>query len=256
MKGCDMMKLIYLSQEAIDDIKINFNKYKKHFRDKGNEWFLDRFRKYDWMHESKVQCNDIKLNMDEDYNVSDRKNVEILYEALKDLSPVLASDERLWAGMLFCQFWDYVKYRRKEEIENGNEREVLNSFLFMRGTKRSCFMNCLSRLWWTGFLLYDSSLSEHYKAVDLVTESAYSSNIVLISSNNFVSNKNLALGVLDCIDKRKQAGEKIGRYHFVEANKYINCIGGVTLLDSMTREEARNLANKRLNKVYGVINIE
>lgn len=247
------MRLVYLSQEAIDDIKINYGKYKKHFMDETNEWFLERFKKNDWMHESKIQCEDITLNMDEDYNVSDRKNVEILYEALKDLSPALASDERLWAGMLFCQFWEYVKYRRKVEIEQGTERDVLNSFLFMRGTKRSCFMNCLSRLWWTGYLLYDSSSTNHYKAVELITESAYSSNIVLISSNNFVSNKNLALGVLDCIMKRKQMGEKIGRYHFVEANKYVNCIGGIALLDSMSREEARDLANKRLNKLYGTI---
>lgn len=247
------MRLIYLSQEAIDDIKINYGKYKKHFMDESNEWFLERFKKNEWMHESKIQCEDITLNMDEDYNISDRKNVEILYDALRDLSPALASDERLWSGMLFCQFWDYVKYRRRAELEQGLERDVLNSFLFMRGTKRSCFMNCLSRLWWTGYLLYDASNIEHYKAVDLITESAYSSNIVLISSNNFVSNKNLALGVLDCIMKRKQAGEKIGRYHFVEANKYVNCIGGITLLDSMSREEARNLANRRLNKLYGTI---
>ena len=247
------MKLIYLSQEAIDDIKINYGKYKKHFKDESNEWFLEYFKKNGWLHESKIQCEDITLNMDDDYNVSDRKNVEILYEALKDLSPALASDERLWAGMLFCQFWNYVKYRRRDEIESDSERDVLNSFLFLRGTKRSCFMNCLSRLWWTGYLLYDSTDSNHYKAVDLITESAYSSNIVLISSNNFISNRNLALGVLDCIMKRKQAGEKIGRYHFVEANKYLNCIGGITLLDTMSREEAKDLANKRLNKLYGMI---
>lgn len=250
------MNLIYLSQEAIDDIKINYRKYEKHFQDENNEWFLEQFKKKDWMYESKIQCNDIALNMDEDYNISDRKNVEILYEALRNLSPALASDGRLWAGMLFCQFWDYVKYRRRDEINSRNERDILNSFLFMRGTKRSCFMNCLSRLWWTGFLLYDSISSDHYKAVDLITETAYSSNIILLSSNNFLSNKNLALGVLDCILKRKQAGEKIGRYHFVEANKYINCIGGVFLLDSMTREEARDLANKRLNKCFGVIKME
>lgn len=249
------MNLIYLSQEAIDDIKINYDKYESHFRDENNEWFLERFKKNDWMHESKVQCSDITLDLDADYNISDRKNVEILYEALSDLSPSLASDERLWAGMLFCQFWDYVKYRRSEELKNGDKREILNSFLFMRGIKRSCFMNCLSRLWWTGFLLYDPSSSERYKAVDLIAESAYASNIVLISSNNFAANKKLVLGVLDCISKRKQAGDKIGRYHFVEANKYINCIGGVALLDSMTREEARDLANKRLDKLYGKIDM-
>lgn len=249
------MNLIYLSQEAIDDIKLNYGKYEKHFKEESNEWFIQQFESNKWIHESKIQCNSIELNMDEDYNVSDRKNVEILFEALKDLSPSLATDERLWAGMLFCQFWGYVKYRRKKEIEEGTEKDVLNSFLFMRGTKRSCFVNCLSRLWWTGYLLYDSSSNEHYKAVDLITEAAYSSNIVLISSNNFVSNKNLALGILDCISRRKQGGDKIGRYHFVEANRYINCIGGVTLLDSMTREEVMDLTNKRLNKLFGVIDM-
>lgn len=244
------MRLIYLSKDAIDDIKINFNKYKKHFNDANNEWFLERFDKRDWMHESKIECKDFVLDMSDDYNVSDRKNVEIVYEALHDLSPALAADERLWAGMLFCQFWNFVKYRRKKEIASGDKRDILNSFLFMRGNKRSCFVNCLSRLWWTGYLLYDDKKINHYYAVDLICETAYASNIVLISSNNFTSNKNLVLGVLDCIQQRKDAGEHIGRYHYVEANKYINCIGGISLLDSMTREEISALANKRLNYLY------
>lgn len=255
MKGCEKLKLIYLSQEAIDDIKMNFIKYKKHFADVNNDWFIEKFKKRDWMHESKVQCKDFILDMSDEYNVSDRKNVEIVYEALHDLSPALAADERLWAGMLFGQFWDYVKYRRKNEINFGNERDILNSFFFMRGTKRSCFMNCLSRLWWTGYLLYDEKKCEHYNAVDLICEAAYASNLILISSNNFISNKNLALGVFDCIQKRKNAGENIGRYHFVEANKYINCVGGISLLDAMAREEVCKLANRRLNQLYGVIDI-
>ena len=247
------MRLMYLSQEAIDDIKINYGKYKKHFLDETNEWFMKLFIKNGWVHESKIQCAEITLNKDEDYNVSDRKNIEILYDALMDLSPAIASDERLWAGMLFCHFWDYVKYRRASEINGGDERDVLNSFFFMRGTKRSCFMNCLSRLWWTGFLLYDEKSPNHYNAVDLICESAYASNILLLSSNNFIANKNLALGLLDCIENRKIKGDKIGRYHFVESNKYLNCIGGATLLDTLTREEARNLVNKRLDKLYGQI---
>lgn len=249
------MNLIYLSQEAIDDIKINLKKYKKHFCDESNDWFLERFKKYEWIHESKIECKDFRLDMNEDYNISDGKNVEILYEALRNLSPALASDERLWAGMLICQLWDFVRYRRKKELESGNERDILNSFFFMRGIKRSCFMNCLSRLWWTGYLLYDEQNSNHYHAVDLICESAYASNIMLISSNNFVSNKNLALGVMDCIQHRKSLGEHIGRYHYVEANKYINCIGGITLLDALKRSEICTLTNKRLNQIYGCMDI-
>ena len=244
------MRLMYLSQEAIDDIKINFNKYKSHFTDGTNEWFLKYFERNGWIHESKIQCADFTMDYNPDMNVSDRKNVEIIYEAMKDLSPANASDERLWSGILFGQLWDFVQYRRADALASGDEREILNSFLFMRGTKRSCFMNCLSRLWWTGYLLYDKSNADHYAAIDLMCETAYASNIILFSSNNFVSNKDIALGVLDCIAERKAKGEKIGRYHFVEANKYLNCIGGVSLLDTITRKEAKNLVHARLDKVY------
>lgn len=244
------MKLMYLSNAAIDDIKTNYSTYKNHFTDESNEWFMDRFEKNGWIHESKIQCTDFELNYDETYSVSDRKNVEIVYEALKDLNPVNAADERLWAGMLFGQFWKYVRYRRAKELESGDERDVLNSFLFMRGKKRSCFMNCLSRLWWTGYILYDKSNTNHYSAVDTICESAYASTLILFSSNNFVSNREIGLGVIDCISERKKNGEKIGRYHLVEANKYLNCVGGITLLDSLTRNEVKNMVDKQLTKLF------
>lgn len=244
------MKLMYLSQDAIDDIKLNFEDYKKHFTDLSNDWFMKIFKRKGWIHESKIECADLKMCCEADFNISDRKNVEIVYEALKELTPVQAADERLWAGVLFCQLWDYVKYRRGKELKSEDEKDILNSFFFMRGTKRSCFMNCLSRLWWTGYLLYDGKSQNPYAAVDMICESAYASNIILLSSNNFISNKELALGLLDCMIERKSNGEKIDRYHYVEANKYLNCIGGISLLDTMTREETKVIVNKRLDKVY------
>ena len=240
---------MYLDKNAISDIKNNFSTYKNHFSDETNEWFLQKFNDKGWIKESKIQCKDFELNYDENFDVSDRKNIEILYESLKELSPVNASDERLWAGMLFSQFWKYVKYRRAKELNSGNDKEILNSFFFLRGTKRSCFLNCLSRLWWTGYLLYDNENTNHYKAIDLITESAFASNIILLSSSNFMSNKSLALGVMDCIISRKEEGEDIKREHFVEVTKYLNCLGGVIFLDSMTREEIQNIVNKRLNKI-------
>ena len=242
------MKLMYISEEAINDIKTNFNKYKSHFTDTTNEWFMKQFEKNDWIHESKIECNEFEMNLDLDYNISDRKNVEIVFGAMSNLSPALASDERLWAGILFSQLWEFVQYRRAKELASGKERDVLNSFFFLRGIKRSGFMNCLSRLWWTGFLLYDPTNENHYSAADLICESAYASNILLLSSNNFIANKNLALGVMDAIAERKKKGEKIGRYYFVEANKYLNCVGGTILLDMMSREEARKLVDKRLER--------
>ena len=247
------MKLMYLKQEAIDDLKVNFSVYRSHFCDETNEWFVKRFNEKGWIKESKIQCQDFELNYDDDFNVSDRKNIKILYAALKDLSPANALDERLWAGMLFGQLWNYVQYRRVNELSSGDEYKILSSFLYMQGKKRSCFLNCLSRLWWAGHLLYDSSNTNRYAAIDLITESAFASNLMLLSSNNFMSNKCLALGVMDCIINRKNKGEKIGRYHYVEATKYLNSIGGIVLLDMMSREEVYGIVSEKLKKIYGDI---
>ncbi len=247
------MRLLYLEQEAIDDLKMNFSEYKPHFHDDTNQWFVNRFNEKGWLKESKITCKDFEMNRDDSYDISDRKNTEIVYEALKDLKPANALDERLWAGMLFGQLWEYVRYRRAEELESDDERKVLNSFLFLRGTKRSCFINCLSRLWWAGYLLYDEKAKYHYSALDLISESAFPSNVMLLSSNNFMANKDIALGVMDSIKERKDKGDKVGRYHFVEVNKYLNCIGGITLLDTLSRDEAHKIASDRLNKLYGVV---
>lgn len=246
------MVVQYLSQDGINDIKTNFSKYKKHFSDSDNTWFIKTFTDNGWLKDTKIQIADIILDKSDDYNVSDRKNIEILYEGLHELSPALATDERIWAGLLFGPFWDFVKYRRAEEIKSGDEQDIKNTFFFMRGVKRSCFMNCLSRLWWTGYLIYDQSAQEHFKAADLLCESAYASTILLFSSSNFTANKEVALGVLDCIAHRKKLGDKIGRYHYVEANKYLNGLGGVILLDTLSREEVKVMVNKVLNRHFGV----
>lgn len=243
------MKLMYLDQEAIDEIKMNFSQYKKHFSDKTNEWFIKHFSSKGWLKESKLVFDDLNMDYNDDYGISDEKNVQIVYEAFKELSPVHASDERIWAALLFGPLWDYVQYRRKEELESGNERDILNTFFFMRGTKRSCFMNCVSRLWWTGFLLYDKENKQnHYEMVNLICESAFASNIILLSSNNFASNKNVILGMLECINDRRLTGEKIGRYHYVEVNKYLNCLGGTILLDTLTRQEVKSIVKSILDK--------
>ena len=67
------MRLMYLSQDAIDDIKLNFKHYKPHFSDDTNEWFMRLFQEKGWIYESKIECKDFVLDYSPDTNISDRK---------------------------------------------------------------------------------------------------------------------------------------------------------------------------------------
>ena len=249
------MIIPYLSQDAINDIKVNFSKYKKHFQDETNDWFINEFKKNGWLKDSKIHCDEINLNFDEDFNISDRRNVEILYSAMKNLSPAHASDERLWAGLLFGKLWKFVRYRRAAELASGDEQDIKNTFFFMRGTRRSCFVNFCSRLWWAGYLLCEPASEDHSAELDLVCGRAFASNMLLLSSSNMTSNRHVLHGALDCLLYRQTHGDTIERYHFVNSLKYLNSLGGVMLLDTLSRIEIAQLVNRQLNKDFGHIDL-
>lgn len=96
--------------------------------------------------------------------------------------------------------------------------------------------------------LVDSTSADRYKDADLICDGAYASTILLFSSSNFTARREIALGVLDCLTDRKASGEKIGRYHYVEANKYLNSLGGALLLDMLTRQDTYTLVQRHLDK--------
>ena len=247
------MRLNYITKEALEDLKLNFFNYKKHYLDEGNEWFIKHLEEIDGLRESKIECEEFELDYNENYEISDLNNVKIIYENLKHISPSQATDEKLWAGLLHTQFWKYIKYRRKKEIESGDEEAMKTSFFFMRGKKRSLYVNCFSRLWWTGYLTYDESRENPYELTEIVCNSAYASTIMLLSSSNLTAQKNNILGILASIKKRKDAGEVIKREHFVSATKYLNNMGAVTILDFLSKEDIENIIDRFFVEKYGEI---
>ncbi|MBC9874915.1 hypothetical protein H1I77_09150 [Macrococcus bohemicus] len=108
------------------------------------------------------------------------------------------------------------------------------------------FVNVLSRLWWVGHLTYDAKRKDPYELTKFFCESDFSARAVIFFSSNFTSNKDLGLGILSAIYRLKQDGVDIKRDHFVQANKYLNLIGGVTLLDLKKRAEVEEEIYKHL----------
>lgn len=250
-----MMILDYMTNDALNELKLNFPKYKKYYHDNEKNWFLKYLEKCNGLQKSKIECEDINMDFGEDYNESDYKNIIILYSALKNLPLTIAIDERLWAGLAHGQFWDFVVHRRKLEIQSNNDHDIKNSFFFTRGLKRSAHINCLSRLWWAGHLTYDSTRSNPFELTRLLCEGAFASTIMLLSSSNFTANKELCLGVLSSIKKLEEEGVKIKREHFVESTKYLNSMGAVTILDCLTREEVECLIDKFFEDKYSVVSL-
>lgn len=254
------MYLQFMTRDMIDTIKSDFKTYLPHYINNDKDWFHKELEKKDGLKTSSIQCDDFLLNMvEKDYNISDLENIKKLYSALKDkITLEIASDERFWAGISHGYLWDYIQYRRYDNFLGKDADKVLKnvktSYFYTYGPRRSTIVHPVARLWWAGCLTYDEHNSDNpYELTDFIFSKAFASNLVLFGSSNFTADKKISLGILKALKERQDKGEIIKRKHIVQANKYLNGIGSVTLLDALSEEDIQQLVAKRMNTLFGEI---
>lgn len=245
----------------MDDLLLNYDEYKVHYEKEDREWFSQHFNENNSLMEYAKDFPEFTMDKDENFNVSDLKNIRIVYDALKELPLSVACDARLWTGLAHTSLWDYVWYRQHEEIAKAKtakaKKEKIQKAFFCvgNGKRRSLFVNCLSRLWWTGYLVYDEKRKNPYELAETLMYGqkghSFASQIVLLSSRNFISNKHLFHGILQAILDFKRAGNEVNRVVFETVLSYFNNISAATVLDFLPEEEVRKMAKEQLDIYVG-----
>lgn len=178
------------------------------------------------------------------------ENIVCFYEQLKQLSPVEATDARLWVALENTDFLDYhLKALQVMDYKEGKQESSIKSrsAFSVNGLKRSLAINNLASLWWMGYLLYDKQNDDHYHFVRSFTQTDFRGNFVAFSSSNVVDNENIRMGILDAIFELVDKGEiKQNRFAFSDANKIMNIVGGTRILDLLSRTEVKNIVLQRL----------
>jgi hypothetical protein len=247
------MKLHFISDETLLDLRTNYEAYKTNYYNKNEEWFEGYFKEEGRVLESSIPFEKPLLDYNEDYALSDKENVKIIYDSLKHLTVSQATQERLWAGLAHLQLRDFSYYRLKNELRDHNDKRINTALFFKNGNKRSLFVHILARLWWVGYMTYDESNSSNpYWLTDFFCEKDFSARCVVFFSSNFTSNRNITKGILKSLVKLQQSENSIKREHFVQANKYLNVVGGAMILDMLTFDEVEQMVDKYLAKYYGL----
>lgn len=247
------MKLKFISDDTLGDLRTNYEAYKKHYYTRDNVWFNEYFSQEGRALDSNIEFQMPELNYDEDYKVSNRENVKLIYNALRHLTVTQATQERLWSGLAHLQFREYTFYRLKKELDEHNDKRINTGIFFKNGAKRSLFVHILARLWWVGHMTYDELNEENpYWLTDFFCESDFSARCVVFFSSNFTSNHQVTRGILRALVKIKQNGVAIKRDHFVQANKYLNVAGAVMILDMLSAEEIEQMVGQYLCKHYNL----
>ena len=242
------MNLKFMREEALLYFKENLQYNYKNYLLDTPDWINEKFENS--LEESRVLVSDFSLDMgQEELYIGDCNNVKIMYTNLKHLSNTQAADERLWAGLSHSMFWKYLQYRTKISEEKITENKILFSYFFKRGGKRILIMNPLSRLWWVGRQIYDSSNEENpFYALEYLKRD-FSTKVLNIFSYNYTNNPKITRAILVALaELEKENDIIIYRNHYLKIFKYFRWKYYFRFTD--TRR------NYRQNKKYYYKNLE
>lgn len=247
------MKIKFLSEDTLQDLRVNFETYKSHYYEKDDAWFDAYFKEAGRLIESKIEFEKPVFNDDENYMVSDLENVKVIYGALKHLTVSQATQERLWAGLAHIQMRDFSYYRLEQDLGKKNDNRIFSALFYKYNVKRSIFIHIIARLWWVGYMTIDEDNKENpYWLTEFFCSADFSARSVLFFSSNFTSNRAITKGILKALITLRNEGVPIKREHFVEANKYLNISGGAMVLDLLEEDDVEEMVEKRLRKVFSL----
>lgn len=119
--------------------------------------------------------------------------------------------------------------------------------IFNNGNKRSLMINNISILWWIAYYTYDERLEDPYYYTKRFLSGSYRGNAVAYFSSNLVSNKEIVLGTLEAIYELIDENKMIeNRFSYSNANKILNLVGGVVVLDFLSKDEIKNIVKENL----------
>ncbi len=164
-------------------------------------------------------------------------NARMLYDSLRDLTPLQATNARLWSFLAHETYYSYAVKRWSGGKNWIKERMFCGSSPSTRTLER----NAISRLWWFAHLTYDESSSDPYHLTKtLLTRQQVCMDLLDYS---YTYDKTITLGLLeglaDFIDEIEPDGiTKVWR----SCVQYVNLYGASFCLDALDRDAIGDLS--------------
>lgn len=238
------MKIKYCEENFLLEFKANFDKYLPIYKNKDNEG-LDKLFNSEAVFQGEMDYSKVPLLVKENFESPEatRANIKLLYRSLYHLTPVQASQEKLWVALINTDYRDYLfNYIDHVSGTQNEEQSMRSSIIFTWGKARSLLVHNLARLWWIGYRTYDAeNQSNPFELMEFFTERDIIGKSTAFFSSSITNNRNISFGIIEAIKELTENNYiENKRMYYVEALKYFNLIGGIKMLDLMTRAQAKD----------------
>lgn len=247
------MKIKIMTYQAVETLKKNLSTDLALYSADTSESLLQTLD-FDAFVDTGINCSKFTLKVS-DSQADDYENVKKMYGTLKEvISPAMASDERLWAGLsMGTNCWKYLNTRWGK---NGWQESTIKSHLFFgNGGRRSLTRNGLARLWWIGFLTYDEYGDDpwHYTKYACT----YQRFIVDVLERNTGNSKKMIFACIDACEKYSldHDGKMVDSNMMRDLQKYMSILGGTYLIDMMDSDVLQEKIYNKIDSLFSRKNL-
>jgi hypothetical protein len=230
-----MAKLPHLSEVRLEQLRAEVEKDIDRYRGNG---FADLVREPGWSIDIDLDLDLTELQLldgSDNRAATDLNNSRIVARVLKELSPSLANEERIWVRLSHVEAFSYCRDRWLKGLEDPQAvADAVRLHFFARTQTGLRDDHAISRLWWNAYIARHSYPHDPDRGLELLLTTAdVRSN--LVERIWLTGRRKLATGVFRSMesDTFVLSSER----SFREFMKAINLLGGGIVFEAMTDTE-------------------
>lgn len=205
--------------------------------------------------ETNLQWRDqVNLELPEGKNLYDLENAIRLHKALPKLTRLQARDPRLWTKLAHVECWPYMIKRwpvlSGSDGEHAQINKIASRYFVRQSQSRALLRNGVSRLWWIAELTHDEFRDNPYELTSVLLATLDITQTIM--ERNFGRSGSIATALLELIQNRSDILIQEGntsRLRVRKLGKFINMQGGLSVLDTLVKDDVRKLLSDELERI-------
>ena len=172
-----------------------------------------------------------------------------IYEAYKDISPLLASNESFWAYLTHVDLFEFTQNRwpKVKEPDCSADYIIDHWFIGANGILR----NAPASLWWSVYNTIDETRNDKYELTEIYFKN-YTLRVVSMGTSQLIRHREAMIGILSFLKDNPKITNNAFEYRGQFITKYFNRLGAVKQLAYLKRDYFYKTCEKLKDKILSV----
>lgn len=181
---------------------------------------------------------------------NDLKAAITVFEAYKDISPLLASTEAFWAYITHTSMYNYTQQRWPKVLDGSASENYVIDHWFIGG--KGFMRNAAASLWWSVYNTVDETRKDKYELTSILFKN-YTLRTNTLGISTLIRHREAMIGILEFLLKNPSITQNYFEPRGTFISKYFNRLGAVKQLAYLERDYFTHKCESIKDKILSVI---